>query len=386
MCKTIALSEPVFRGNEWDYVKECLDNGWVSSVGKYVELFEERICEYAGSKYAVACMNGTSALHVALRVVGVGIGDEVIVPALTFIAPVNAIRYLGADPIFMDCNDYYNIETNKTIDFLEEETEFIDGFTYNKRTKRKISAVVPVHVFGNAVNFHDLATVCHECNIKIVEDASESLGTFYTKGEYRNKHTGTIGDIGCYSFNGNKIITSGGGGMIVTGSKEYAERARYLTTQAKEDNIDYVHNEVGYNYRMTNIQAAIGVAQLEQLAEYILIKKENYQKYASVIDEIAGLHCARPPEYAESNYWFYCVQVDKGIYGKSVRELLDYFAEKSIESRPVWRLNNEQKPYVDCQTYQIERAYLLQKNTVHIPCSVGLNEAERTAVIDVLSG
>ena len=204
----ISLIEPVMNGNEWKYVKECLDTNWVSSAGKYVDLFEQKIAEYTGAKYAVACVNGTAALQVSLRLAGVKPGDEVIAPTLTFIAPINAIAYNGANPVFMDADEYYNIDPVKTIQFIKEETEFRNGFTYNKSTGKRISAIIPVHIWGNACWLDELVEVCSERNIAIVEDASESLGTRYIKGNFAGKHTGTIGQLGCVSFNGNKIITT----------------------------------------------------------------------------------------------------------------------------------------------------------------------------------
>ena len=272
MSKFIPLSVPHLNGNEWKYVKECLDTNWVSSAGKFVDLFEKKIAEYTGAKYAIACVNGTAALQVSLRLAGVQPGDEVIAPALTFIAPINAIAYNGASPVFMDADEYYNIDSAKTIRFIQEETEFKDGFSYNRNTGKRVSAIVPVHVWGNACWLDDLVDVFRARNIAIVEDASESLGTRYTKGKFAGKHTGTIGKLGCISFNGNKIITTGGGGMILADDEGLAAKARYLTTQAKDDEVKYIHNKIGYNFRLTNIQAALGVAQLEQLPS-ILKKK-----------------------------------------------------------------------------------------------------------------
>jgi len=208
MSKEIPLSIPSLQGNEWKYLKECIDTGWVSSAGKYVAKFEESICDLSKSKHAVACVNGTAALHIALKVVGVSEDDEVIVPTMTFIAPVNAIRYVGAQPIFMDSDCYYNLDVEKTIEFINDETELVDGFTVNKNTSKRISAIIPVHLFGNPVDIKGLISICRERNIKIVEDATESLGAYYLEGELSNKHTATVGDVGCYSFNGNKIITS----------------------------------------------------------------------------------------------------------------------------------------------------------------------------------
>ncbi|RZB29770.1 MAG: hypothetical protein SRB1_02050 [Desulfobacteraceae bacterium Eth-SRB1] len=283
--KVIPLSVPSIQGNEWKYIKECLNTEWVSSAGRYVELFEDKICEFTGAQHAVACVNGTAALQVALQIAGVRPGDEVIVPTLTFIAPINTVRYLNAMPVFMDADDYYNIDVGKVIKFLKEETEVVNNksmqgdkineasITINKKTGCRIAAIIPVHVFGNAVDLEKLMQVCKDQHIKIIEDATESLGTCYTQGGLKGKHAGTIGDIGCYSFNGNKIITTGGGGMIVTDNEEYAQKARYLTMQAKNDDIQYIHNEIGYNFRLTNIQAAMGVAQMEQLPEYLKTKK-----------------------------------------------------------------------------------------------------------------
>ena len=385
MSKLIPISVPTIQGNEWKYIKECLDTGWVSSAGKYVDKFEEEICRFTGTKYAVACVNGTAALHVSLRLVGVQPTDEVIVPTLTFISPVNAVRYLNAEPIFMDADDYYNIDAQKTIRFIKDESEFKNGFSYNKKTGKRISAIIPVHVFGNAVNLEELTAICTERNIKVIEDATESLGTIYTKGRFTGKHTGTTGDIGCFSFNGNKIITTGGGGMIVTNNEEYAKRARYLTTQAKDDQVRYVHNEIGYNYRLTNIQAALGVAQLEKLPEYLKIKRNNFYTYKEKINKIPGLNLAEMPDYADNNHWMYALQIDKVKYGKDREKLMQYLSEKGIQTRPVWYLNHLQKPYKDCQTYKIEKAIELWENTLNIPCSIVLNEYEVNYVLKKLT-
>ena len=394
--KVIPLSVPSIQGNEWKYIKECLDTEWVSSAGKYVELFEDKICEFTGAQHAVACVNGTSALQVALQIAGVRPGDEVIVPTLTFISPVNAVKYLNAQPLFMDADDYYNIDVDKVIKFLKEETKLVNSklmqgdrsneapITINKKTGCRIAAVIPVHVFGNAVDLEKLMPICKERNIKIIEDATESLGTCYTQGELKGKHTGTIGDIGCYSFNGNKIITTGGGGMIVTHNEEYAKKARYLTTQAKDDDVQYIHNEIGYNFRLTNIQAAMGVAQLEQLPEYLKIKNKNYQTYKKEIDKIPGLQLAAKPGYADNNCWMYALQIDKSIYGKDREQLMDYLTENKIQTRPVWHLNHLQKPYRTCQNYQIEKANELIKKTVNIPCSVNLKKLEAEYIIKLL--
>ncbi len=380
----IPLSVPSIQGNEKKYINECLDTEWVSSAGKYVDLFEEKIAEYTGAKYAIAVVNGTAALHIALIVAGVKPDDEVIVPTITFISPINVVKYCNADPIFMDADDYYNIDVEKTIEFIREATIFKNGFTYNKKTNKRISAIIPVHIFGNACYLDDLIDLCKKRNIKIIEDASESLGTSYTDGKYKGKHTGTLGDLGCLSFNGNKIITCGGGGMILTDNQKYANKVRYLTTQAKDDPVKYIHHEIGYNYRLTNIQAAMGVGQLEKLPEYLKIKKTNYLKYKQAIKLTRGVKLSDTPEYAESNYWMYCLQIDAKVYGKDRDELMSYLESEKIQSRPIWFLNHLQKPYNNYQTYKLERCYQLVERTLNIPASVNLSQEQQEYVIGVL--
>ncbi|MBN1558531.1 MAG: LegC family aminotransferase [Lentisphaerae bacterium] len=380
----IPLSVPRIEGNEWKYVKECLDTAWVSSAGSYVDAFEKAIAGVTGAGYAVACVNGTAALHVALRLAGVGPGDAVIVPTVTFIAPVNAVRYLGAEPVFMDCDAYYNLDAEKTAAFLDAETEMRDGFTVDRRTDRRITAMVPVHVFGNAADLRELAGLCRERNIKIVEDATESLGTRYLPGTLGGRHTGTVGEIGCLSFNGNKLITTGGGGMLLTDDAAYAERARYLTTQAKDDPVRYVHGAVGYNYRMTNVAAAIGLAQLDRLDTFCRIKRAHFEAYRDGLREVEGLSLAGPPDYASCNHWMYPLQIDAPRYGLDREGLMEALAGRGIETRPVWMLNHLQAPYIDSRSYRIERAHAMWGNTLNIPCSTGLRDDELEAVLDAL--
>ncbi len=380
----IPLSVPTIKGNEWKYVKECLDTEWVSSVGQYVDRFEKDICQFTGSKYAVACVNGTSALHIALKLAGVEPGDEVIVPTVTFIAPVNTIRYLGAEPVFMDCDNFFNIDIVKTREFIEQETEYKKGLTVNKATGKTIRAIIPVHMFGNAVDMEGILSICNERNIMIVEDATESLGTRYIEGSIKNKHTGTIGQLGCYSFNGNKIITTGGGGMIVTNDIEYARKAKYFTTQAKDDEVRFVHDEVGYNYRLTNIQAALGVAQLERLLDFLNIKNENYNLYKKKINKIAGLCLAEVPGYASNNHWMYPLLIDKEKYGIDRETLMKYLSENGIQTRPLWFLNHLQKPYMKCQNYKVEKAYELLEKTLNIPCSTNLTKKDILKIVKIL--
>ncbi len=382
----IPLSAPCIQGNEWKYIKECLDTEWVSTAGEYVGRFEEAITNYTGTKYAVATVNGTSALQVSLRLAGVESGDEVIVPTLSFIAPINAVAYNNAIPLFMDADRYYNIDSEKTISFIENETILKDGFTYNKTTGNKISAIIPVHVWGNACWLDDLAGICHARNIAIVEDASESLGTFYTEGKHKGRHTGTIGKLGCLSFNGNKIITTGGGGMILTDDENIAEKARYLTTQAKDDPIRYIHDEIGYNFRLTNIQAALGVAQLEQLPGFLDKKEKIYNKYLDGLKNIEGLDLASVPDYAGNNHWLNVLRIDSSIFRENRDTLINRLEENGIQARHVWALNHLQKPYRDCQSDQIEQAKKQVDNSLCLPSSINLADNKIELILELLNG
>ena len=380
----IPLSVPSLNGNELQYVKECIDTEWVSSAGKYVELFEKNIAEYTGSKYAIACMNGTAAIQLSLRLAGVEAGDEVIVSTLTFIAPVNAITYNNAKPIFLDADKYYNLDSEKTIQFIKNETVFKNGFTYNKKTNNKITAIIPVHVWGNACWLDELIEFCNKQNIAVLEDASESLGTFYNAGKYKGKHTGTIGKLGCLSFNGNKIITAGGGGMILTDDESLSEKAKYLSTQAKDDPIRYVHDEIGYNFRLTNIQAALGVAQLEQLPAILKRKKEIYDFYQSKIENIKGLSLSKVPDYADNNHWLNLLQIDKKVYNEDRESLMKRLEENGIQSRPVWKLNHEQKPYKNCRSFETSNAKILVENSLCIPSSINLDKEKIIKILYTL--
>ncbi|MFL3050327.1 MAG: LegC family aminotransferase, partial [Candidatus Neomarinimicrobiota bacterium] len=353
---SVPLSVPNISGNEWGYIKQCLDSSWVSSAGNYVDLFEKKVANYIDAKFSIACVNGTSALQISLLIAGVKPGDEVIVPTLTFISPVNAVRYNGAEPIFMDADENYNLDAEKTLDFLKKETVYKDGNTFNNKTNARIAGIIPVHVFGNPVLLDELKILCDEQNIAFIEDATESLGSFYTKGEFTGKHAGTIGDLGCLSFNGNKIITTGGGGMIITENEKLAEKARYLTTQAKDDPIRYIHHEVGYNFRLTNIQAAMGVAQLEKLEEFLNRKEQVHKSYSEAIEKIKGLSLLQGPGYAKNNYWLNILQIDQEKYFFDRDELMLRLEQRGIQARPVWALIHNQKPYKKCQTYEIDRA------------------------------
>lgn len=371
----IPLSIPEISGNEWKYIKDCLDTGWVSSIGSYVTRFEEMVAHYVGAKYAVATVNGTSALHVSLIACGIQSNDEVIVPTLTFIAPVNVIRYCRAHPIFMDCNaDTLCVDAQKIIDFTRNECEQRnDGYTYNKKTKRRIKAIIPVHIFGHPADMDELLGVCKKNNIDIIEDTTESLGS-----EYKGKKTGSFGETGCFSFNGNKIITTGGGGMIVTDDESIAKRARHLTTQAKSNPFEYDHDEIGYNYRLTNIQAAMGVAQMERLDEFIAIKRGNAAIYKDRLLNLKQVLVFWEKPWVKSNFWFYTIKVAN----THKKPLMDFLLSKGIQVRPIWKLIHTLPIYKDCQTYKIEHAIDSYETCINLPCSVGLRETQIECVVE----
>ncbi|KHD15808.1 LegC family aminotransferase [Clostridium butyricum] len=378
----IPLSVPNIKGNEIKYVTDALEKEWVSTGGEYIDQFEFKIAEYLNVKNAVACQSGTSALHLSLIQSGVEIGDEVIVPTLTFIAAVNPIKYCFAHPVFMDCDNSLTIDIYKTIEFCENQCAFDGEHLINKKTKRVVKAIIVVHVFGNMCNMEKIMELSSKYNLKVIEDATEALGTYFTQGIYKGKFAGTIGDFGCYSFNGNKIITTGGGGMIVAKDENDLRNIKYLSTQAKDDNINYIHNEIGYNYRMTNIQAALGVAQLEKIEEFILIKKRNFEKYKNEINNIDGIHIIDFNENIRSNYWFYSLVIEN----KNIKK--DWFmkklSESNIQTRPIWGLIHEQKPYFHCESYKIEKAYDYYNKVLNLPCSTNLELSEVKTVIETI--
>ena len=388
----INLHEPLIIGNEWKYLKNCLDRGWVSSSGKYVNDFEKKIAKYTGAKYAIACVNGTSALQISLKIVGVKKGDEVIVPSLTFIAPINAINYNEAKPIFMDIDRYYTIDIDKTVNFLNQQTNTItkknhtrnSKITINKKTGRRIAALLVVHTFGNAVNLDKLVSLCRKKNIVIIEDAAESVGTFYKSNKFKNKHTGTIGKIGCLSFNGNKIITAGGGGGILTNDYKIAKRAKYLTTQAKDDSVYSVHNEVGYNFRLTNIQAALGLAQLECLSNYVKRKKIIHERYKKTINRIIGLQISDTPNFARCNYWLNILEIKKILSKKKLLKIIKYLRKNGIETKPIWYPNHLQKKYRNHQTYKLDKVNKICQQRLCLPSSSQLTKKQQDFICSKL--
>lgn len=366
----LPLHEPLFRGNENKYVKECIDTAWVSSVGKYVDLFEEKLAEYCGVKRAVAVVNGTSALHVCLILSGVRANDEVLVPALTFIATANAVSYCGAVPHFVD--SAYNtlgVDPFALDGYLGEIAEMKNGSCYNKATGRRISAVVPMHTFGHPVDMDAMQVLCDKYNLALVEDAAESIGSFY-----KGKHTGNFGRVAAMSFNGNKTITTGGGGAVLTNDEELGRLAKHLTTQAKVPHRwEFAHDMIGYNYRMPNINAALGCAQLEQLPNYIEKKRALAEKYAKALDGVDGVAFFKEPNFAKSNYWLNAILLDREVADKR-DELLAALNDAGIMSRPIWNLMYTLPMFKDCPRMDCKVAEDIGRRLINIPSSVVLGE------------
>lgn len=382
--RSIPLSVPNFSGNELKYVSQAVEAEWVSTGGAYITRFEKNIADYVGVGGAVACQSGTAGLHTALMLCGGGQGQEVIVPALTFIAAVNPVKYVGAEPLFMDCDDSLCMDPVKLKEFCEKECIFEDGILRRKGSDKCIRCIIVVHVFGNMADMEAIMEIANTYNLKVIEDATEALGTYYTQGKYKGYYAGTIGNVGVYSFNGNKIITTGGGGMIVSRDEKLLKRAKHLTTQAKSDELYYEHDEVGYNYRMTNLQAALGVAQLEQLAGFIEVKTRNYAYYQMKLKHHKNYELLEMRTNVRSNYWFYslyCLDAD----GKERDKLIRFLHDNGIQVRPVWGLINEQKPYVASYSYKIERAKKYRERIINVPCSTNLTYAEVDKVVDVLN-
>ena len=374
--KPIPLSVPLIEGNEWAYVKDCLDTGWVSSVGRYVGQFEEKVADYIGSKYAVACASGTAALHLALLVAGVGPGQEVILPALTFIAPANAVRYTGAFPVFIDVEpDFWQMDVPQLKEFLVNGCDFKNGKLINRKSKRQVTAIIAVHLLGHPVDMKGLMAVAREFNLTVIEDAAESIGA-----QYRKKNIGNWGDIACFSFNGNKIITTGGGGMLLTKNRLWGEKARYLSTQAKEDGPEYIHHEIGYNYRLTNIQAAVGLAQMERLDEFIDRKRRIARKYQEQLKGIRGLILPREAAGAFSTWWLYTVLLD-ATFGMDRSQLLTALQRRGIQTRPLWQPLPSLAPFKDCFAYKADVANALYARALSLPSSVGLTPAQQQTIV-----
>lgn len=375
----IPLHAPVFSGNEKKYLDDCIDTTFVSSVGKYVDLFEEKIAEYTGAKKAVACVNGTNALHLALMLVGVEQNNEVITQALTFVATANAISYIGAKPIFLDVDmDTMGLSPFAVENWLNTNAEIKDSVCYNKSSKQRIKACIPMHTFGHPVHLDELVDVCKRWNIELIEDAAESLGSFY-----KGKHTGTFGRIGVLSFNGNKTITTGGGGMLLFNDEILAQKAKHLTTQAKITHPwNFEHDAIGYNYRMPNINAAIGCAQMEYLDKILESKRliaEAYKRFFNLTDQASNIPTLKQitffsePKDCKSNYWLNTILLPER---KIQQQFLIETNNAGVMSRPIWQLINRLSMYKDCQTDKLTNSFWFEERVVNIPSSANLNKHE----------
>jgi perosamine synthetase len=375
---TIPLSVPALRGNEWKYVKECLDSNWVSSAGPFVGRFERMVAGFVGTKYAVSTQNGTAALHVALLVAGIQPEDEVLVSTLTFIAPANAVRYCGAWPVLIDAEPtYWQMDPQRVIDFLERDCDCASGRLRNRATGRRVRAILPVHILGHPVDMDPILELAARYRLLVIEDASESLGV-----KYKGQMTGSLGDMACFSFNGNKIATTGGGGMIVTNNEEWARKARHLTTQAKVDEIEYVHDQVGYNYRLTNIQAALGCAQLEQLPGFISAKRHIAELYLDHLSRRPGIIPLKEPPWGTSTYWLFTVRL--ASTPRSSRPVMHGLAGEGIQTRPLWQPIHMSPCYRGQHTEHLPVAEGLYRECLSLPCSSASTEREISIVADAL--
>ena len=364
--ETVPLHAPLFIGNEKKYLEECIDTTFVSSVGKFVDRFEADMAAYTGATKAVVCVSGTNALHMAMMLAGVERDDEVLTQALTFIATCNAISYIGAHPVFIDVDmETLGLSPKSVKDWLIKNAEVRNGACYNKHSGRRVKACVPMHTFGHPVKIDELVAVCEEWHLELVEDAAESIGSLY-----KGRHTGTFGKVGAISFNGNKTITTGGGGMLLFQDEELGTLAKHLTTQAKVPHRwAFVHDHIGYNYRMPNINAALGCAQLENIDRYVADKRETAAIYADFFKNIPDITFFTEPENCRSNYWLNVVMLkDK----TAQQEFLEYTNDHGVMTRPVWELMNRLEMFRHCETDGLKNTEWLADRIVNIPSSVRL--------------
>lgn len=370
----IPLSIPNFEGNEKKYVNEALDAGWVSTGGAYITKLEQSMAKFLQVGNVAACQSGTSALHLSLVEAGIKPGDVVLVPPVTFIAAVNPVKYQFATPVFIDCDDSFCMDPIKLKEFCETQCTFSDGVLRFKG--KQVKALVVVHVFGNMADMEAIMDIAGKYNLIVIEDATEALGTRYTEGKFAGKYAGTIGNFGCYSFNGNKIITTGGGGAITAQDSKVVDHIRFLSTQAKTDPHYYIHDEIGYNYRMTNLQAALGVAQMEELPGFIRRKQRNYELYKELFKDFDLAELMPFREGTSSNKWFYSLNIDRSKITATMREIITTLHDKGIETRAIWGLINEQKPYEGEVTYKLEKAPYYAARILNIPSSTQITEEE----------
>ncbi len=382
----IPLSVPNFGEKEAARAAEAITSGWVSTSGARVGEFEQALADYVGMPRAVASNAGSSALHLAAMAAGIQRGQEVIVPTLTFIAAVNPLtRYIGAEPVFIGCDDSWCIDPDAVEDFCANHCTLKEDGLYNNKTGAKVAALEVVHVFGNMADMPRLLEIAKKYRLTLIEDATEALGTKYVSGPLAGKYAGTMGDAGCYSFNGNKIITTGAGGMLVSNHADWAEHAKHLSTQAKSDMLQFFHDEVGYNYRMTNVQACLGLAQLERLEGFIETKIARYNQYKEALDGYHGLRILPFKTEAEgvrSNHWFYSLYLGDTNLDRDT--VINTLQDQGIQTRPVWALIHEQADYPRNEAYGLDKALDLRAHIVNLPCSTNLTEADCARVIDAV--
>lgn len=376
----IPLCIPEMRGNEKEYVASCIETGWVSSVGSFVDKFEQQFAKFLGAKHAIAMASGTAALHIGLQLANIHPQDEVLVSTLTFIASANAIRYIGAWPVFIDADpQHWQMDSQKLTDFIQKECIYRNNQLINRNTHRRIGAILPVHILGHPCNLDEIKKIAQNYNLPVVEDAAEALGT-----RYLNMPVGNDSEMACFSFNGNKIITTGGGGMLVTNNRELAQKARHLSTQAKNDPVEYIHDEVGYNYRLTNLQAALGCAQLEQLPEYITTKRQIAKAYTEAFKNIPGLYPHTEAPWAYHTHWLYTLLIDDRLFGYSSRTILTRLDKANIQTRPLWQPMHLSPAHAKSQSYHCQTAERLYQQALSLPCSVGLSQEDQCRVIQTL--
>lgn len=366
-----SLHQPLFQGNEWAYVKDCIDSGWVSSVGSYVDKFEKSVAEFTGAKHAVVVVNGTAALQIALKLAGVQSGDEVLTPALTFVATANAVAYCGAIPHFVDSEfRSLGLDPQKLDDYLKDIAELITDGCRNRITGRRIRAVVPMHTFGHPVDMDPLVELCARWKIEIVEDAAEGFGSYY-----KGRHTGTLGHIGILSFNGNKIVTTGGGGALLFNDESEARVAKHITTTARRPHPwTYFHDQLGYNFRMPNLNAALGCAQLEQMPAFLSSKRNLAARYIEAFRDVPGIKFAVEPVFARSNYWLNALLLDEE-FADQRDLLLEQTNRQGIMTRPVWVLMHRLPMYQNCPRMDLGVAESLERRIVNIPSSAAPDAA-----------
>jgi perosamine synthetase len=378
----IPLSEPFFFGNEKKELIKCLEKKWISASGFQVKIFENKIKKLIKAKHVLGIINGTASLQLAIKILKPKENDEILVPSITFIATVNSILYNNCKPVFIDCDRSLLIDIKKVKNFIEQETYYRNGNSYNKKTKKRVLSIIVVHVFGNLVNLNkEFVKFCNSRNINIIEDAAESLGSKYLNSK---KQPSTVGDIGCLSFNGNKILTSGGGGMLVFKKKDHYNYGKYLSNQSKNDTINFIHNEVGYNFRLSNLHAAIGNAQLKYFKKILQKKRSIHNFYSNEIDRMKGIKILKESKYCKSNYWLNVIEINKNYFKINKDKLIKKFLQNKIEVRSLWYPNHLQKHLKKYQKYKVDNSERMFNSCICLPSSYSLTNEQQNKVIEIL--